>query len=241
MKLDCNTTPRQLAALLRISYAQMHFALYRRPLALSYSTFQISKKNGQLRDISAPQEKMKNFQRRLKALLDVIYEPHSAATAFIAGRSIVDNARRHTRKDIVFNIDLEDFYTSIHFGRVRGMLIAGPYNLQPNTASIIAQACCLNGVLPQGAPTSPTISNMICRRLDRELALLAGQSRAQYSRYADDITFSLTTRSTNNFFVSSEDGSGQVIPSPQLDAIISRNGFRINSSKTRRNRSMKSR
>ncbi|MGN6017354.1 reverse transcriptase family protein, partial [Staphylococcus aureus] len=114
----------------------------------------------------------------------------SSAMAFVKDRSIVDNAKLHTRKKYVFNIDLSDFFTSITFPRLRGLLMAKPYSLQSGVATVIAHLCTVGGVLPQGSPCSPVISNMICATLDRQLKGLAIRNRARYSRYADDITFS---------------------------------------------------
>ena len=125
------------------------------------------------RVIKAPNEQLKGFQRRLKVHLEKLYEPHQAATGFIKERGIVSNAKEHIKKAAVFNIDLANFFDQINFGRVRGMLMAKPYCLQEDTATIIAHLCCCNKIVPQGAPTSPVISNMICKKLDRELSFLA--------------------------------------------------------------------
>src|SRR5205814_3311637 len=109
---------------------------------------------------------------------------------FIPARSILTNAKPHLRQKFVLNVDLKDFFPTINFGRVRGVLIAKPYCLLPHIATYIARICCRDNALPQGAPTSPIISNMICSRLDRQLLRLARQYRCVYTRYADDLTFS---------------------------------------------------
>ena len=89
-------------------------------------------------------------------------------------------------------IDLENFFPSINFGRVRGLFMSEPFNVPQAGATILAQLCCHRGVLPQGAPTSPVISNIICSRLDRQLMKLAQSHNCFCTRYADDITFSKT-------------------------------------------------
>lgn len=230
--LDSSTCPRGLSILLRTSYVNLVYQVYKQGLKSSYETFTISKKNGESRTINAPNEQLKNLQLRLKGILDELYKPHIAASAFVKGRGIVFNAKKHTKKSVVFNVDLKDFFGSINFGRVRGLLIAKPYELREDTATLIANICCLNNTLPQGAPTSPTISNMIARKLDRELSRLAKEDRAYYSRYADDITFSFRSEEKNNIYVVD---NGAPFPSADLEKIINGNGFSVNSSKTRIN------
>jgi retron-type reverse transcriptase len=229
--LSSKTTPYALAALLGTSFSNLSHTLYGGGIKFGYTNFIISKKNGGERLISAPSPKISILQRRLKQYLDEVYSPHPAATAFIKKTGIVENAKRHTRKTIVFNLDLKDFYGSIHFGRIRGLLMAKPYELDETVAKLIAHLCCFERLLPQGAPTSPTISNMISRKLDRELSKLAKENRAQYSRYADDITFSFRSDSTNDIYVRNIEGVADL--NSKLRNIIERNGFKINHDKTR--------
>ena len=92
----------------------------------------------------------------------------------------------------MFNVDLKEFFPSIHFGRVRGVFEKAPFHFTREVATVLAQLCCHQNGLPQGAPTSPVISNWICRGMDRELMALAKSSLATYTRYADDLTFSFT-------------------------------------------------
>lgn len=224
------TTPRDLAHILEVKYSSLIYRIYKFGTENNYRDFDINKKNGDKRKIYAPSDSLKNLQQRLHACLESLYKPHSAATAFIRGRGIVYNANKHTKKYAVLNIDLECFYEQIHFGRIRGMLMAKPYSLQSDTAMIIAHICCLNGVLPQGAPTSPIISNMICYSLDKQLSFLAKKNRAYYSRYADDMTFSFRKKETNSIFSISDN---DLFLGQDLINAITKNGFVINSSKTR--------
>src|SRR5699024_7070708 len=109
---------------------------------------------------------------------------------FIPGKSIITNARIHRNKRLVVNIDLKDFFPSFHFGRVRGFFEKNKYFLLSREVStIIAQLTCYKGSLPQGAPTSPIITNLICQILDYKLLKIAKKYKTDYSRYADDLTF----------------------------------------------------
>lgn len=223
------TSPSDLAYLLGTSLSKLSYVVYGIGTANLYTSFEILKKNGEKRTIRAPNPQLKTLQARLKTHLENLYKPHIAASAFIKDRGIVFNAKKHLKKKIVFNIDLSEFYHHINFGRIRGLLMAPPYSLQKETATLIAHICCVDRLVPQGAPTSPIISNMICRKLDRELALLAKKNRFVYSRYADDITFSSHMNSHNNIY----EVKDSVRPSDYLIKIIESNGFYINQSKTR--------
>ncbi|MEE4716252.1 trypsin-like peptidase domain-containing protein [Pseudomonas alliivorans] len=187
------TAPEDLAKLLGTDYRKIKHFYYRGDMKRHYLAFEISKKSGGKRKILAPTDKLKTIQGRIAGLLSKLYKPRAPVKAFLVGQSIVANARPHCRKKYVFNIDLENFFGTITFRRVRGMLMAKPYSLSPETASVIAHLTTVDGLLPQGAPSSPVISNMICASLDRELYSLAKRHRAVYTRYADDMTFSFYT------------------------------------------------
>lgn len=227
--LSSSTTPEDLAHSLGTSYAKLNYVIYGKGTSNLYKSFLLPKISGGQREIMAPLPQLKYLQHQLKPLLDKLYEPHPAASAFIEGRGIVYNAKKHIKKAVVFNIDLENFFNSINFGRIRGLLMAPPYSIQADTARIIAHICCVNKTLPQGAPTSPVLSNMIARRLDKQLSHLAKKYNAQYSRYADDITFSFRIFEENEIFIDKEN----VAPHPSLIKLIESNGFKINSNKTR--------
>lgn len=124
-------------------------------------------------------------------------------------------------------MDLECFFDSFHFGRVCGYFEKNKDFLLPREVSIIiAQIACYNGRLPQGAPSSPIISNLICQVLDMHLLKIAKKYRLDYTRYADDLTFS-----TNNrvFLDSYEDFI------KETTALILKAGFTVNKKKTRIN------
>ncbi len=200
-----------------------------------YKTFKIPKKKpGEFRTISAPSRGLKSILTFLNIILQSLYEPSPYAMGFIPGRSVVDNARLHLNQNYVFNVDLKDFFTSIDQARVWKRLQLPPFSFNKEVASVIAGLCCkkevdpfdgtkIRYVLPQGAPTSPIITNMICDTLDRRLHGLARRFGLNYSRYADDITFS------SMHSVYAKDSEFR----KELHRIIADQNFKINPQKTR--------
>ena len=228
-------TPRDIARLLEVTHDQLVYHLYKTPENNKYVEFLIPKKSGSFRTITAPATALKILQRKLSQVLYCVYKPKAPVHGFVVGRGILTNAKQHSRKRFVLNIDLKDFFNSIHFGRVRGIFIAPPHNLPEDVATVLAQICCYSNRLPQGAPTSPIISNMVCARLDRQLRLLAEECKCVYTRYADDITFSTTLP---NFpeeiaFTSPEKTDLESLLGERLILTIWGNGFEINENKIR--------
>jgi len=187
-----------------------------------YSEFEIPKKTGGTRKISAPDLFLKKIQRRINLCLEQFFKPKLSTNGFIRERSIVTNAQPHIGKRFVFNIDLKDFFPSIHYGRIKAVLQKDPFNTSSEIAHLIAHLACYNGILPQGSPLSPLITNIICQALDTYMVKFAKHYRCYYSRYADDITFS----SNKNVFKNDKFQS-------DLKNLIQSQGFRINSKKTR--------
>ena len=196
-----------------------------------YHTFNIPKKNGKKREISAPYRTLNNILHFLNVMLSHIYDSNPSAMGFVQGKSVVDNARQHIGHNYVFNMDLKDFFTSISEARVIARLQLPPFNFNKKLATTIGGLCAIRKdedgtvkfVLPQGAPTSPLLSNAICDSLDKKLRGLAKKYGLHYSRYADDMTFS----SMRNVY--QKDGDFM----RELQAIISKQGFTINEKKTR--------
>jgi hypothetical protein len=164
-----------------------------------YVEFERPKRTGGVRVIAAPREPLRSAQRRLLDLMLSKVEVHVAAQGFVRGRSIVSNAQLHTGAALVAKVDLEDFFPTVHYRRVRGLFHSLGYNDEVSSAlaglttwrpTLEDGTVAWPGVLPQGAPTSPAIANLVCRRLDRRLTALALRYGATYSRYADDLTFS---------------------------------------------------
>ena len=194
-----------------------------------YVTFKIpKKKKEEFRTIDAPCSELKNIQQALNFVFQEVYNPNAAAMGFVKGRSVVTNAQVHLGQNFVYNIDLKDFFPSITSGRVFKRLMAKPFCLNEKVASLISDLCCYrkgdNKVLPQGAPTSPTITNIICEKMDIKLSRLAKAYGLKYTRYADDITFS----GMRNVFA--EDGK---FCTSMRNIIEKEEGFKINSEKTR--------
>jgi len=179
-----------LAAKLGINHSYLVYYVYRIPIENQYKTFKIPKKGGGYRKIEAPSTNLKLIQKAIARELSEIRNFKAGVTGFVQGRSIKNNAIFHLRRRYVVNLDLKDFFNSITFPRVYGMLTKKPYNMPQKSAAVIAKACTFNGILPQGAPSSPIITNLICARMDSQLAQLAQDYNYRYSRYADDITFS---------------------------------------------------
>ncbi|MGA2516203.1 MAG: reverse transcriptase domain-containing protein [Thermodesulfobacteriota bacterium] len=223
-------TPQDIATLLDVPYNRLIYHLYRKPPADRYTTFTIGKNNGELRTILAPISSLKIIQRKLKQVLENAYTPKPSVHGFVLTKSILSNARMHTKQRYVFNVDLKDFFPTINFGRVRGMFMGFPYKLPKNVATVLAQICCFNNQLPQGAPTSPIVSNMICAHLDSDLQRLAKTNKSIYTRYADDIAFSTSTRSFPPS-IATIDKLGQVQVGRKLNTIIVNNGFEIKPNK----------
>lgn len=166
-----------------------------------YQTFIIKKKSGADRIIHAPVKGLKSILRSLNFVLQCMYEPHTAATGFVLEKSIVDNAKKHVGHHYVLNMDLKDFFHTFDRNRVKMGFMYEPFNLNGDKeplAFLLASLCThlfeidgeVKTVLPQGSPTSPTITNILCKKLDRRLTGLAKRFGATYTRYADDITFS---------------------------------------------------
>lgn len=224
-------TRSDLAAVLEIDDADLIYILYRGKEKYAYREFTIGKKGrrGESRIIRAPHPTVKILQRKLSSILGELYQPTRNAQGYVVGRSIVTNARQHEGKKWVLNVDLEGFFPSINFGRVRGLLIKG-YRISDPVATVIAQICTHVNELPQGAPTSPIISNMICLKLDGQLHALARESGCWYTRYADDLTFSTRLPAFPEQLAIVE--NGEVDLGSAITEIVAANGFRVNPRKT---------
>ena len=223
-----------------------------------YKTFTVKKKSGGERTINAPVRGLKAILRPLNFVFQCMYEPHKSATGFVVGRSIVDNGKKHVGHNYVLNMDLKDFFHSFDLYRVKFGLLYHLWNMKDfsnfkknheeefkqkeELAFLLASLCThpfeIDGktqtVLPQGSPTSPTLTNILCRSLDRKLQGVADRFGATYTRYADDITFS----SPHNIYkrienpVLNEKGSFTDFIS-ELERIIQEEKLAINPAKTR--------
>lgn len=226
---------RDIARLLEVSYDRLKLHTSRSRETARYKKFLIAKKSGGTRTISAPCTAVKILQRKLSQVLYSVYESKAPVHGFVPARSILTNAEMHIGKRFILNIDLKDFFHSIHFGRVQGIFTCPPYCLPQEVAKVLAQLCCYSGKLPQGAPTSPIVSNMICTRMDSELRKLAQSYKCTYTRYADDITFSTTLSKfpLELAFITNESNILKANIGDKLNSIVQVNGFEINANKTR--------
>lgn len=202
-------SPRALACALGMSVPALRWLAYHREAATTshYTSFTIPKRDGSQRTLWAPMPKLKAAQRWILRNIVEHLPVHGAVHGFLAGRSIVSNARPHCGADLVVNLDLKDFFPTVTWRRVRGVFRKAGYREQ--VATLLALLCTEaereivehDGttyyialgprVLPQGAPTSPALTNTLCFRMDVRLSGLARSLGYRYTRYADDLTFSL--------------------------------------------------
>ena len=197
-KLKKTENRKELATLLGYKPSALTSILYKTPLPQKYTTFEIPKKNGGIRTINAPNPKLKKLQTHLAHLLygclAEIEEERKASPVsygFRKNGTITDNAKNHKRRRYVLNLDIQDFFPSFNFGRVRGYFLKDKaFELNEEVATTIAQIACDGVALPQGSPCSPIISELIGQILDLRLLRLAKKHGVRYSRYADDLTFS---------------------------------------------------
>lgn len=216
-------------------YSEIKSIIYPQP---RYRTFFIQKKSGGLRAISEPRLAVKELQIKLLSFLSSFpILPKHVAHAFISKRSIVTNARTHLANapHYLLNIDLQDFFPTIDFYRIRGLFNSKMFGFSYEISTVLSQLCTYKQKLPQGAVTSPFLSNLICRRLDSDLTKLARQHRALYTRYADDITFSFRHRKSESLpkNICSYDTGVLSLGDELVKTIEVNNNFKINHQKTR--------
>lgn len=239
-------TPAALAAALGLSVSSLRGLCFHSEAAarVHYVQFDVPKKTGGVRRLAAPLPRLAAAQR---FVLEQILEPatrcpgrlHDAAHGFVAGRSTVTNATPHARHGVVVNFDLEDFFPTLTFPRVKGVYEALGYS--PCLATLLAllttecprvvvehggqrlHVAVGERALPQGACTSPMLSNLACRRLDQRLKGIASSNGLTYTRYADDLTFSAPSLSSRKL--------GHLCGT--VEEIVKAEGFRLHAKKTR--------
>ena len=214
LQLPVLASPSDLAAALNLSIPRLRWLAFHSEAAsiTHYVRFQVLKKSGGMRELSAPHQDLAAAQQWvLMHILEKI-PTHDAAHGFVPGRGTMTNAVPHVGRAAVVNLDLKDFFPSITFPRVKGIFQALGYS--PAVATILGLLCTecprrkveYNGRalhvatgargLPQGACTSPALSNLLARRLDSRLVGLANKLGFSYTRYADDLTFSADAPAT---------------------------------------------
>jgi RNA-directed DNA polymerase len=198
----------ELAKAMGVEVKALRFLAYNRKVSRvsHYRRFLLPKKTGGFRLISAPMPRLKQAQKWALEHIFAKLNVDPAAHGFVAGRSIVSNAKPHVGADVVVNFDIKDFFPTVTFPRVKGAIRHLGYS--ESVATALALVCtepdvdevALDGTtwfvargqryLPQGSPCSPAITNLLCRRLDTRLGGLARALGFVYTRYADDLTFS---------------------------------------------------
>jgi RNA-directed DNA polymerase len=234
-------TAEQIALAMGITIGQLRFLAFSRKTSTisHYIRFRIPKKTGGDRIISAPMSRLKQAQYWILSNILEKVALHEAAHGFRQGRSIVSNAQPHVGAEVIINLDLKNFFPSISYRRIKGLFRAIGYS--EAAATIFGLLCTepeieaveLDGKtyyvalserhLPQGAPTSPALTNILCRRLDRRLAQMAENLGFVYTRYADDLTFSAS--GDNRRYICN------ILR--RTESIVAHEGFEIHEEKTR--------
>ena len=215
----------EFANLLMVDPIKLNYHL-NKPL---YYSFQVPKKSGGIRKIQSPNEDLKRIQKSLNYFLQLVYlsvkpnsvhgfvrKPGTEDVVF----NIISNAAVHVNSKYVLNMDLQDFFPSISAKQVRDVLLAEPFNFYPEIATLVALLGSYEKRLPTGSPCSPVLANMVCYEMDKELELYCLANSINYTRYADDLSFS-----GNNYFEQNT--------IDQIKTIINKNQFTVNTKKTR--------
>lgn len=224
---------KEVAKLINIELRAITYVLYKKGIEESYKSFEIPKKAGGTRVIDSPNKQLKRIQRQLgkkvydihKNYIDQKRIASNISHGFETGKSIITNARIHKNKKYLLNIDIANFFSSINFGRVQGYFNKSQeFMFSKEVSTIISQLVCYEKKLPQGAPTSPIISNLIFNIVDLRILSLAKKYKLSYTRYADDMSFSTNNRAFRTDHI-------EFIQ--ELKVLLKNSGFDINESKTR--------
>jgi hypothetical protein len=235
-------SPRQLAEALGLTIPQLRWLAFHRDAAtkIHYRRFTIPKRDGTERAIWAPMPKLKAAQHWILRNIAERLPVHGAAHGFLPGRSILTNASAHHDPKLVVKIDLKDFFPTVTLRRVKGIFRRAGY--REHVATLLALLCTESPrevvehegttyyvalgprSLPQGAPTSPALTNALCYRLDQRLSGLARRQGWRYTRYADDLTFSQPSGAGG------PPGIGRLLGS--VRAVVEAEGFAVHAKKT---------
>ena len=195
-----------------------------------YVNFELKKKNGKFRKINSPVKELKEIQYKIYDYLKTLYCATKSSYGFEIGKNNILNAEKHKKHKYVLNIDLKDMFSQITANRIKGMLKSGPYNLDEGVARAISIITCYKGLLPQGAPTSPIISNMLLKMLDTKLIKYSEENNLYYTRYADDLSFS-ANRDFSKIVFNNYPESFDI--KEELKSIFNESNFVINNEKTK--------
>ncbi|HET6884164.1 MAG TPA: reverse transcriptase family protein [Pirellulales bacterium] len=234
-------SPADVAQALSLTIPRLRWLAFhsQAPTRTHYIRFTVPKKNGGVRELTAPHRDLARAQQWVLQNILAKVPVHELAQGFVSGRSTVTNATRHVGRAVVINVDLKDFFPSITFPRVKGVFQELGYS--PAAATVLAllatesprrtveyagltyHAATGPRALPQGACTSPALSNLVARRLDARLSGIAARLGWTYSRYADDLTFSAPAEAAHL--------AGYLLA--RIRHIAADEGFTVNESKTR--------
>ncbi len=226
---------------LGLSAKQFGYIVYGLPDYKKYRAFKILKSNGDFRTIHAPKGSLKFLQKQfadifLQIILEIQKQNHNYLIcnhAFERYKSIISNAKNHQKKKFILNIDILNFFGSIHYGRIKNILIKDKYfSMSEKGASIIAKLAVHDGCLPQGSPLSPILATLIGNLIDVRLTQIAKKYRLTYTRYADDISLS-SNRPFPKELVYWNDLHKIWVVGNVLEKVIIKTGFIINPKKTR--------
>lgn len=215
-----------LSFFLGISANRLHKIFFDKKIYESYKEIIIPKKNGGERKIDIPCDELKLIQKNLLEGFQTIFNyKDKFCHGFVKQRSIYTNARKHIKQKVVISYDLENFFESFTFVRVLGYLKKSKkLSFNDNVSYIVARLLTYNDKLPQGAPSSPMITNLICGKMDYDLHLVAKKYGFYFSRYADDLTFSTKSYLNINKRIN--------LLTREIEYTINKNGFLINHKKT---------
>ncbi|MFM2318792.1 MAG: hypothetical protein RLZZ215_1413 [Pseudomonadota bacterium] len=242
-QLPVITKVAQLCEALNLSVSELRWLCYQREVASKthYTRFEIPKRSGGMRAIWAPLPQLKQAQYWILHEILERLVVHGSAHGFISGRSIATNAAEHTNSQVLVKVDIKNFFPSISWRRVKGVFRKAGYPEQ--IATLLALLCTespremvehdgkpvyvalADRCLPQGAPTSPALTNALCLGLDRRLTGFAQKAGWRYTRYADDLSFSLPLTHQEKPEISRLLGT--------LKRILGDEGFELNVQKTR--------
>ncbi|MCY9845981.1 reverse transcriptase domain-containing protein [Vibrio caribbeanicus] len=219
-----------LALCLGVSKKVLAYFAYYAPNEKKYKTFNINKKGGGSRTITAPTPKLKEIQLSIYHRLEPYYKPRKSVHGYVKNKSILSNAKTHVGQRWLGKVDVKSYFPSISVNRVVGLLRSEPFNLPNTVAAVVALLVTVNGSLPMSSPCSPVISNLISRRMDAKLNSLSREYKCYYTRYADDIFFS-TNRKVfpRELIYHNEDGVSMV--GFELEKVFDEEGFTLNSDK----------
>lgn len=204
---------------------------------VSYRVYKVMKKPGhyetldnghrvyvpaKYRTITAPDETLKREQRRILDEVLSKVKISDRAFGFTQDRDIKSNAHEHIDSQWILEMDLKDFFDTITREHVMTALIRN--GIDKCEAEYISDVCTWKGTTPQGAPTSPTLSNIVCKPMDKKLRRLAKENGCIYSRYADDIAISSKDKDNGYAILKGMEGS--------IESIIQKAGFKLNKQKT---------